>query len=65
MWFNPSLRIFIVFVYITDPDLTDFGFNGLCLLANNQPRSGLKFVSVKENSVGGGGGFIQILFGLP
>ena len=34
---------------LTDPDLTDFGFNGLCLLTDNQPRSGLKSVSVKES----------------
>ena len=31
----------------------DFVFNRLCPLADNQPRFGLKFVSVKENSVGG------------
>ena len=35
-------------------DLTDFAFNRLCLLADNQPRSGLKSVSVKESPVGGG-----------
>ena len=38
---------------LTDPNLTDFGFNGLCLLADNQPRSGLKSISVKESTVGG------------
>ena len=35
-------------------DLTDFAFNGLCLLANNQPRVKLKSVSEKESLVGGG-----------
>ena len=39
---------------LTDPDLTDFGFNGFCLLADNQPKSGLKSVNVKESPVGGG-----------
>ena len=38
---------------LTDSDLTDFAFNGLCPLADNQPRSGLKSVRVKESPVGG------------
>ena len=37
----------------TDPDLTDFEFNGLCPLVDNQSRSRLKSVSVKESLVGG------------
>ena len=39
---------------LTDPDLTDFAFNGLCLLADNQPTNELKSVSAKESPVSGG-----------
>ena len=37
-----------------DPRFNGPRFNGLCLLADNQPRSELKSVSVQENPVGGG-----------
>ena len=41
-------------IVLSTLDLMDFGFNGLRLLADNQPRSGQKSISVKESSVGGG-----------
>ena len=31
---------------LTDPDLTNFGFNGLRLLADNQHRSWFKYISI-------------------
>ena len=49
------LYIILPTLDLTDPDLMDFGFNGLCFLADNQPRFGLKSVSVEKSPIGGGG----------
>ena len=49
----PDVRLLST-LNLIEPDLMDFGFNGLCLLADNQPRSRLKSVNVKESPVGGG-----------
>ena len=48
------LLSFIFFLGTVDPWFNRPRFNGLCLLADNQPRSGLKSITVKESPVGGG-----------
>ena len=49
-----DIMVLLSILNLTDPDVTDFWFNGLCLLTDNQPRFGLKSNSVKESPVGGG-----------